>query len=141
MPHLYDLPAAEQLDRLRVKVTLSREQAVTLAKWAEPHEVPAIWDAIRQYDCDAAYLKGVASWEAKDAAKKQALLDADVPLLGDAIKCQASVAYPGRWPSFHRCIHTATVRRPKYDEKGDLALCGQHRKSANTSRYYTSRHG
>lgn len=133
---------AEQLERLRVKVVLTREQAVTLAKWAEPHEVPAIWAAIRQYDQSAAYLKTAAERDASVEAKKQARLDADVPLdptLG--ARCQASVPGRDRWPTSHQCERKATVTRVAFDDAGPILLCGTHRKAQNAPFRYTRRHG
>jgi hypothetical protein len=143
MPSEWNLPAKEQLARLRVKVSLTREDAAAILGGSfldrHPLAIEALRVAISDFDYGNRMLVRRVEDEAKAEAKKQATLDADVPLESHGLKCQASVAYPGRWPSFHRCDRNATVKRPAFDDNA-IALCGQHRTAASLSRY-VSRHG
>jgi hypothetical protein len=143
MPSEWNLPAKEQLARLRVKVSLTREGAETLLDLVTVQRRLDLFGdlkkAIDDFDYGNRMLVRQVEDEAKAEAKKQATLDADVPLGSHGLKCQASVAYPGRWPSYHRCDRNATVKRPNFDDNA-IALCGQHRTAASLSRY-VSRHG
>jgi len=141
---IYDRPAQEQLDYLRVTVRLDRDTAEWLHGLARTRlgteaevAVLALKNAIRAYDNEHRMLTATVEAEANRKAAREAYLANDEPVTDG--RCEARVPDPRGWyPS--RCTRKAKVRRPEVsDGRGPLLLCTVHRKSSNTSRYISRR--
>jgi hypothetical protein len=140
---IYDRPAQEQLDYLKVTLRLDRDTAEWLRDLLRSHIGPeaelaleSAWGlnpAIRAYDNEHRMLTLTIEAEAERQVKREAFLAKDEPV--DSGRCEARVPDPRGWyPG--RCTRGAKVRRPEHsDGEGPLLLCTTHRNSTNMARW------